>query len=66
MHHLLAPADIRFLGLERLPGLNSALTGSHNAEQSTPLARVVSKLDQESVEQAAPEWMTKCSCSELR
>ena len=59
MHHLLAAADIRFLGLERLPDLNGALTGSHNADQSTPLARVVSKLDQESVEQAAPEWMTK-------
>ncbi|HEX2712455.1 MAG TPA: TraI domain-containing protein, partial [Candidatus Acidoferrales bacterium] len=59
MHHLLAPADIQFLGLERLRDLNSALTGSHNADQSTPLARVVSKLDQESVEQAAPEWMTK-------
>jgi Putative helicase len=59
MHHILAPADIRFLGLEWLPDLNSALTGSHNADRSTPLAGVVSKLDQESVEQAAPEWMTK-------
>jgi len=59
MHHLLSPADIRFIGLERLRHLTAALTGSHSGDQSTPLARVVSKLDQESVEQAAPEWMIK-------
>jgi len=59
MHHLLSPADIRFIGLERLRQLTAALTGTHGGDQSTPLARVVSKLDQESVEQAAPEWMTK-------
>ncbi len=59
MHHLLTPADIRFLGLERLRLLTAALTGTHGGDQSTPLARLVSKLDQESVEQAAPEWMIK-------
>ena len=59
MHHLLAPPDIRFIGLERLRQLTAVLTGSHTADQSTPLARLVSKLDQESVEQAAPEWMIK-------
>lgn len=57
MHHLLSPADVRFIGLERLPELTAALTGTHAAYQSTPLARLVSTLDQQSVEQAAPEWM---------
>jgi hypothetical protein len=59
MHHLLSPADIRFIGLERLPELTGALTGTHTPDQSTPLARLVSKLDQQSVEQAAPDWMLK-------
>jgi hypothetical protein len=59
MHHLLSPADVRFIGLERLPELAAALTGTHAAGQSTPLARLVSTLDQQSVEQAAPEWMIK-------
>ena len=57
MHHLLSPADMRFIGLERLPELTGALTGTHAGDQSTPLARLVSKLDQQSVEQAAPDWM---------
>ena len=59
MHHLLSPADVRFIVLERLPELTAALTGTHAADQSTPLARLVSTLDQQSVEQAAPEWMIK-------
>ena len=59
MHHLLSPADIRFIGLERLPELTGALTGTHAGEDSTALARLVSTLDQQSVEQAAPEWMIK-------
>jgi hypothetical protein len=59
LHHLLTPADIRFIGVERLPQLAAALTGTHAGDQSTPMARLVSKLDQESVEQAAPQWMTK-------
>src|SRR5581483_9638555 len=59
MHHLLTPADISFIGVERLPQLAAALTGTHTRNQSTPLACLVSNLDQESVEQAAPEWMTK-------
>jgi hypothetical protein len=59
MHHLLSPADVRFIGLERLPELITALTGTHTANQPTPLARLVSTLDQQSVEQAAPEWMIK-------
>jgi hypothetical protein len=59
MHHLLSPADVRFIGLERLPELITALTGTHTADQLTPLARLVSTLDQQSVEQAAPEWMIK-------
>jgi hypothetical protein len=59
MHHLLAPADIRFIGLERLRQLTAALTGTHNGDQSTPLARLVNTLDQQSVEHAAPDWMPK-------
>jgi hypothetical protein len=59
MHHLLSPADVRFIGLKRLPELITALTGTHTADQPTPLARLVSRLDQQSVEQAAPEWMIK-------
>jgi len=59
MHHLLSPADIRFIGLERLPELTGALTGTHASDDSTPLARLVSTLDQQSVEQAAPDWMLK-------
>lgn len=59
MHHLLSPADIRLIGLERLRQLTGSLTGTHAVHASTPLAHVVSKLDQESVEQAAPEWMIK-------
>jgi Putative helicase len=59
MHHLLSPADVRFIGLERLPELAGALTGTHAGDDSTPLARLVSTLDQQSVAQAAPEWMIK-------
>src|SRR5581483_10659382 len=58
MHHLLTPANISFVGVERLPQLAAALTGTH-AGGSAPLARLVSKVDQESVEQAAPEWLNK-------
>jgi hypothetical protein len=49
MHHLLTPADFSFIGVERLPQLAVALTGTHAGDRSTPLARLVSKLDQESV-----------------
>jgi len=59
MHHLLSPADVRFIGLGRLPELAGALTGTHTTDQSTPLARLVRTLDQQSVEQAAPDWMLK-------
>jgi hypothetical protein len=59
MHHLLTAADIEFVGLERLPKLTAALTGTHTGGQSNSAARLLSKVDQESVEQAAPDWMTK-------
>lgn len=65
MHHLLTPADIQFIGVERLPQLASALTGTHVSERSAPLVRLVTKLDQESVEEAAPEWMTKLPDSKV-
>jgi hypothetical protein len=41
------------------------LAGTHTADQSIPLVRVVSKLDQESVEKAAPEWMTRQPTSKV-
>ena len=59
MHHLLTAADIEFVGLERLPQLTAALTGTHLGGQLNPFARLLNKIDQESVEQAAPDWMTK-------
>jgi hypothetical protein len=59
MHHLLSPADVRFIGLERLRELAAALTGTHAADQPTPLVRLVSTLDQQSVERSAPDWMLK-------
>jgi Putative helicase len=59
MHYLLGPADIRFIGLARLPELMAALAGTHTADQATPLACLVSQADQQSVEQAAPDWMLK-------
>lgn len=59
MHYLLGPTDIRFIGLERLPELTAALAGTHTADKSTPLASLVSKADQQSVEQAAPDWMLR-------
>lgn len=59
MHHLLTPADIQFIGVERLAQLAAALSASHLAERSAHLVRLVTKLDQKSVEEAAPEWMTK-------
>jgi hypothetical protein len=58
-HHLLTPADIEFVGVERLPQLTGALTGTHSGDQSIRLARLLSKLDQENVEEAAPDWMAK-------
>lgn len=47
------------MGEERLADFMRAILGTHNKDQSTPLARILSKLDQESVEEAAPDWMTK-------
>lgn len=66
LHHLLGPADIEFIGLERVSRLTAALMGAHASHQSTQLACLVSKLDQESVEQAAPEWMTKRHDSKVK
>ena len=42
-----------------MPQLTAALTGTHTGGRPNSFARLLSKVDQESVEQAAPEWMTK-------
>jgi len=59
LSHLLTNADIDFIGLERLPQLTGALTGAHTHGQSDPLGNLLRRLDQKSVEEAAPEWMKK-------
>jgi hypothetical protein len=59
LHHLLTPADIKFLGKKRFLQLTDALTGSHNGDHSAPLAAILRQLDQKSVEEAAPDWMAK-------
>ena len=57
VHHLIDCSDFKYLGREGLTQLVDAIIGTHNTEQPTPVARVLSKLDQKSVEEAAPEWM---------
>jgi hypothetical protein len=57
VHHLIGCSDFKYLGREGLTQLVEAIIGTHNTEQETPVARVLSKLDQKSVEEAAPEWM---------
>lgn len=59
MHHLLTPADIAFIGLKRLPQLTTALTGTHKDGQAMSWAKLLRKVDQANVEEAAPDWMNK-------
>jgi hypothetical protein len=59
MHHLLTPVDIAFIGLKRLPQLTTALTGTHKNVQAMSWAKLLRKVDQKSVAEAAPEWMNK-------
>ena len=59
MPRIVTPADVDYMGQERLADFMRAILGTHSKDQSTPLARILSKLDQESVEEAAPDWMTK-------
>jgi hypothetical protein len=52
LHHLLTPEDFDYLGLSRVVHLAESLAESHSRNKVSPLARVVSKLDQASVEEA--------------
>jgi hypothetical protein len=52
LHHLLTPEDFDYLGLSRVVDLAESLAESHGGNKVSPLARVVSKLDQTSVEEA--------------
>ena len=65
VHHLIDCSDFKYLGREGLTQLVDAIIGTHNAEQPTPVARVLRKLDQKSVEEAAPEWMLKRTDSKV-
>jgi len=65
VHHLIDCSDFKYLGREGLTQLVDAIIGTHNTEQPTPVARVLSKLDQKSVEEAAPEWMLKRADSKV-
>jgi hypothetical protein len=65
VHHLIDCSDFKYLGREGLTHLVDAIIGTHNTEQPTPIARVLSKLDQKSVEEAAPEWMLKRTDSKV-
>jgi hypothetical protein len=52
LHHLLTAEDFDYLGLSRVVQLAESLAESHGRNKVSPLARVVSKLDQASVEEA--------------
>jgi len=65
VHHLIDCSDFKYLGREGLTYLVDAIIGTHNAEQPTPVGRVLRKLDQKSVEEAAPEWMLKRTDSKV-
>jgi len=65
VHHLIDCSDFKYLGRKGLTQLVDAIIGTHNTGQPTPVARVLSKLDQKSVEEAAPEWMLKRADSKV-
>jgi len=58
LHHLLAGLDCYYLGYAGILQITEILTGTHTRDQTNPIAGLVSKLDQESVEEEAPVWMT--------
>ena len=65
MHHLIDCSDFKYLGHAGLTQLVDAVIGTHNTEQPSPVARVLSKLDQKSVAEAAPEWMLQRADSKV-
>ena len=52
LHHLLTPEDLEYLGVDRVIHIVDSLAGTHARTQASPIARIVSKLDQASVEEA--------------
>lgn len=65
VHHLMDCSDFQYLGGKGLSQMVDAIIGTHNTDQPTPVARVLRKLDQKSVEEAAPEWMLKRADSKV-
>lgn len=52
LHHLLTREDFEYLGLSRVVLIVGSLAGGHSHSPASPLAHLVSKLDQASVEEA--------------
>jgi hypothetical protein len=52
LHHLLTPEDFEYLGLQRIIHVAQSLTDAHSRGQASPMAHIVSKLDQASAEDA--------------
>jgi hypothetical protein len=57
LHHLLTDNDFDYLGHTRVVQLVETLAGTHSREQTGPLTRLLTKLDQKSVEEGHV-WMT--------
>jgi hypothetical protein len=51
LHHLLSGDDLKYLGVPRLVHLADCLSAGHSRTHGSPLARMVSRADQASVEQ---------------
>jgi len=58
LQHLLSGIDCYYLGYAGILELAEILAGTHTRDQTNPITRLVSKLDQESVEEEAHVWMT--------
>jgi hypothetical protein len=54
LHHVLSTNDVEFLGVPRLVHLTDCLSESHRRSNGNPLARMVGRADQASVEDAQP------------
>jgi Putative helicase len=65
VHHILSRADFEYIDREGLVHLVNAIVDTHNGGQSALLVDLLRKLDQESVEEAAPDWMLKRADSKV-
>ncbi|HEX5483788.1 MAG TPA: TraI domain-containing protein [Terriglobia bacterium] len=52
LHHLLTPEDFEYLGIQRIVHLAESLAETHARSQASPMAHIVSKLDQASADDA--------------